>query len=72
MGRMNVLYLADRNNEDQYYPLGPYIDKALHDRHDVYFFDPSQPAIAQVKGMDPVRGSCGRRRTPNGCSAENC
>lgn len=54
MGRMNVLYLADRNNEDQYYPLGPYIDKALHDRHDVHFFDPSRPAIAQVKGMDAV------------------
>ena len=54
MDRMNVLYLADRNNEDHYYPLGPYVEKALHDRHDVQFFDPSQPATAQVKGMDAV------------------
>ena len=38
MGRMNVLYLADRNNDDQYYPLGPYVEKALHHRHDVRFF----------------------------------
>ena len=54
MGRMNVLYLADRNIEDHYYPLGPYVEKAIHDRHDVQFFDPSQPATTQVKGMDAV------------------
>lgn len=54
MGRMNVLYLADRNNEDQYYPLGPYLEKALHHCHDLRFFDPSQPGVAQIKGMDAV------------------
>ena len=54
MGRMNVLYLADRNNEDHYYPLGPYIEQALHHLHDVRFLDPSQPVAAQIKGMDAV------------------
>ena len=54
MGQMNVLYLADRNNEDQYYPLGPYVEEALHHRHNVRFFEPSQPAAAQIKGIDAV------------------
>ena len=54
MGSMNVLYLADRNNKDHYYPLAPYVEKALRHRHDLRFFDPSQPAADQLKGMDAV------------------
>ena len=54
MGDMNVLYLADRNNKDHYYPLAPYIEKALRHRHDLRFFDPSPPATDQLKRMDAV------------------
>lgn len=51
---MNVLYLADRDNPDHYYPLGPYIEEALRKRHDLRFFDPLQPFAEQIQDAAAV------------------
>ena len=48
---MNVLYLADRDNPDHYHPLGPYVEEALRERHDLRFLDPSQPFAGQIEGV---------------------
>ena len=54
MGHMNVLYLADRNNPDHYYPMGPYVEEALPPGHDLRFFDPARPFEDQIEGVDAV------------------
>ena len=51
---MNVLYLADRDNPDHYYPLGPYVEEALRERHDLRFLDLSQPFDGQIDGAEAV------------------
>jgi lactate dehydrogenase-like 2-hydroxyacid dehydrogenase len=51
---MNVLYLADRDNPDHYYPLGPYVEEALRERHDLRFLDLSQPFDGQLDGAEAV------------------
>jgi D-3-phosphoglycerate dehydrogenase len=54
MGRMKVLYLADRNNPDHYYPMGPYVEEALRLRHDLQFFDPARPFAQQIEDVGAV------------------